>query len=107
MSEWSGSGGSGGVTVILPSGESVRVASLTADQVKGYAENAGVNKFDVKDGNGNLLSQSAFDSPITSGVVRIEEYNEVKRSVRCLLGLKLKAVDVLVGDIKRLIITQW
>jgi hypothetical protein len=79
MSEWdTGSSGRSGVTVILPSGESVNVASLTAARVKQYAEEAGVNKFDVKDGNGNLLSQDAFSTPITSGVVRIEEYNEVK-----------------------------
>ncbi len=80
MSEW-GSGdntaGNGvGVTVVLPSGEHVSRTNVTAQDIKGLAQTAGVNKFDVKDGNGNLLTQSQF--PIVSGVVHIEEYNEVK-----------------------------
>jgi hypothetical protein len=66
----------GSVKVILPSGESFNRNSVSAADVKNWAEEAGVSKFDVKDSTGNLLGEDAF--PVTSGTVKIEEYNEVK-----------------------------
>ena len=66
----------GAVTVVLPSGASFTRPSVTVANVEGWAAEAGLAKYDVKDETGNLLGTEVF--PVTFGTVRIEEYNEVK-----------------------------
>ena len=50
--------------------------SLEADTVKKAAQDAGIKKFTVTDGDGDAISSVAF--PVEEGRVVIREYNEGK-----------------------------
>ncbi len=64
-----------GVVIRLPGGESIEREEVTSADVKEIAKDEGIKKFVVKR-NGDILQPTDF--PVTSGEIKIEEYNEAK-----------------------------
>lgn len=65
-----------GVKIHLPNGETVERTSVTAEDIKSLARNAGLKKFTVENADGEILGPSEF--PLETGEIKIKEYNEAK-----------------------------
>ena len=68
--------GTDGVTVGLPDGSTETFDSVSSADIKELARNSGVRKFHVKKSDGTAVQPNDF--PMTSGKIKIEEYNEAK-----------------------------
>ena len=68
----------GGVTLLLPGGESRQYTELSGETLKAVAREKGIKKFTVTR-NGETLTPGDF--PVTSGEVVLSEYNEAKGDV--------------------------
>tara|TARA_Y100000310_G_scaffold83971_3_gene80642 strand:+ start:1215 stop:1481 length:267 start_codon:yes stop_codon:yes gene_type:complete len=66
----------GGVTIELPDGTTESRGSVSGADIEELARNSGIRKFHVKNTSGGLIQKSSF--PLTSGRIKIEEYNEAK-----------------------------
>jgi len=66
----------GMVKVRLPSGETVERNSVSAEDIKSLAREAGLKKFIVERADGSILGPSVF--PVSDGEIIIREYNEAK-----------------------------
>ena len=66
----------GGVRVVLPSGQVITENELSAQKLKDIVSGEGIRKFIVKDQDDECISPG--DLPVSSGEIRIEEYNEAK-----------------------------
>ena len=64
------------VTIVVGEGTVTREAPVTVDDLKEVAKMSSIRKYTVQDGDGDELV--ANDFPVSSGTLKIIEYNEAK-----------------------------